>query len=98
MQGWIEFKKTHVYAVEIRPLQVAWLTRRYRLNKRSFIGVRRMPASKRESGADELWLMPGCEATALQQSGLQAVHALCWGGGPSMWNWLEIAEALRKGL
>jgi hypothetical protein len=97
-QAWIEFKKTDAYAVVIKPLQVAWLMRRYRLNQRAFIGVRRMPKSQKEAGVDELWLMAGDQAAALQQNGLNGVHAFCWDGGPGKWNWLEIGNLLASGF
>lgn len=97
-QGWIEFKWTKIHYVQIKPMQVAWLMRRYRLNKRAFIAVRRTPSSKKERGVDELWLMDGGQAEALFYRGLNGVSALCWSGGPNSWNYIEIGEVLTKGF
>jgi hypothetical protein len=98
IQGWVEFKWTDIYYVHIKPLQVAWLSRRYRLNKRSFIAVRRVPNSKKERGVDELWLMGGDQAPALYDRGLLGVRALCWSGGPEAWPFNEIEQVLIHGF
>lgn len=90
IQGWIEFKQTHFFNVQIKSLQVAWLMRRCRMGGNAFIGVRRW--NKR--GVDELWLMRGDQAEALYYHGLNGVRALCWEGGPSNWNFEEVKSVL----
>lgn len=94
VQGWIEFKKTHVFYVQVKPFQVAWLMRRTRMGGNAWIGVRRLPHAAKYNGADELWLMSGNQAEALYNGGLNNVHALCWEGGPNSWNWDEITATL----
>jgi hypothetical protein len=93
-QGWIEFKQTHIFYVHIKPLQVAWLMRRCRYGGNAWIGVRRTPRSQREAGADELWMMRGDQAEALFRGGLEATQYKVWNGGPSKWNFNDIANYL----
>jgi|SRR6516225_1022224 hypothetical protein len=88
--GWVEFKKTHIWHVQIKPFQIAWLMRRCRYGGNAWIAVRRM----HKSGADELWLMKGDQAEALHYNGLEAVEAWMWEGGPSQWNFPEIGNML----
>jgi len=96
IQGWIEFKQTHINHVSIRPLQVAWIDRRTRLGGNVWIAVRRVPTSHQEWGADQLWLMNGDQVLALQKGGLDNVHAWRWDGGPGMWNFDEVMNILLK--
>jgi hypothetical protein len=88
--GWIEYKKTNIFYVKIKPFQVSWLMRRCRYGGNAWIAVRRM----HKSGADELWLMKGDQAEALHYHGLEGVEAWMWEGGPSEWNFNEIASQL----
>jgi hypothetical protein len=94
VQGWIEFKQTHIHKVNIRPFQVAWLMRRCRYGGNAWIAVRRIPNSQKEAGVDELWLMHGDQAEALYDNGLTGVFAWCWSGGPGTWNFTEIYRIL----
>ena len=94
VQGWIEFKFTRIFAVHIKPLQVAWLMRRSRMGGNAWIAVRRIPSAQKYDGDDELWLMKGAQAEALCINGLEGVSALCWSGGPSQWNFQEINKTL----
>lgn len=94
VQGWIEYKKTHIFYVQVKSFQVAWLMRRTRMGGNAWIAVRRMPTARKYNGADELWLMSGNQAEALFYNGLNGVHALCWSGGPSGWDWEEISHTL----
>jgi hypothetical protein len=94
VQGWIEFKETHIFSVAIRPFQVAWLMRRCRYGGNAWIAVRRTPNSSRENGVDQLWLMGGDQAERLFEGGLENVYSLCWDGGPGKWNFQEIADTL----
>ena len=96
IQGWIEFKKTHKFFVEVKPLQVAWLMRRCRMGGNAWIAVRRIPKAKIHEGKDELWLMFGDQAEALFNLGLDGVHSTCWEGGESNWNWDEIKVILNR--
>lgn len=96
IQGWIEFKQTHIKHVSIRPLQVSWIDRRSRLGGNVWIAVRRTPVSQQEAGADELWLLEGNQVLALQKGGLDFVHGVMWMGGPSMWNFDEVRNILLK--
>jgi hypothetical protein len=90
IQGWIEFKQTKIFHVNIRSFQVAWLMRRCRMGGNAWIAVRRIPQAAKYNGADELWLMKGDQAQALFDGGLENTSALCWSNGPSNWNFQEI--------
>jgi hypothetical protein len=94
IQGWVEFKKTHIFYVEVKTFQVSWLMRRTRYGGNAWIAVRRLPLSKRERGVDQLWLMRGNQAERLFEGGLENVYALCWEGGPGNWNYDQIASTL----
>jgi hypothetical protein len=98
IQGWIEFKKTTKYYVQINPFQVAWLMRRCRYTGNAWIAVRRTPTAKKHEGVDELWLMWGNQAEALFYNGLEATHSIIWSGGPGNWNWDEIEKILTFNL
>ena len=95
VQGWIEFKFTKIYYVQIKPLQVAWLMQRCRYGGNAWIAVRRTPSAKKYTKVDELWLMRGDQAKALCENGLEGVHADMWEGGPSQWNFDEISKILQ---
>jgi hypothetical protein len=91
-QGWIENKRTLGWAVKFRPMQVGWLLRRARMGGTCFVAVRRLNGAE-----DELYLVAGRYADALQDGGLRAVTHLRWGGGPARWNWEEVEWHLRGG-
>jgi hypothetical protein len=97
-QGWIEFKKTHIFYVQFQPFQVPWLERRCRMGGNAWIAVRRLPKAKKYNGVDELWLMKGSQAQALEELGLQGVDCIIWHGGPNNWNYDEISKYLTKEL
>ena len=90
VSGWIEFKKTSIWHVQIKPLQVSWLERRCRYGGNAWIAVRRI----HKGGADELWLMKGSQAPDLYKHGLEGVYATVWEGGPNAWNYTEIGNML----
>ncbi len=90
VQGWVEYKKTDIFAVGIDSFQVAWHMRRCRYGGKSWIAVRRVPKAKKWEGMDELWLMFGDQAEALYRNGLVGVSAWCWSGGESNWNFDEV--------
>jgi hypothetical protein len=98
-QGWIENKRSDAWAVTIRPLQVAWISRRARLGGRVFIAVRRLTkGGPKTQAADELWLIHGRAVEALCDGGLRAVRSdfvLCvQSGGPEAWDWGAIKDHL----
>lgn len=93
-QGWIEFKQTKIFHVHIKPLQVAWLMRRCRLGGNAWIAVRRWPRAQKFAGVDDLYLMRGDQAHALALTGIQGTFSKIWSGGPSNWNYEEIADIL----
>jgi len=95
VQGWVEFKQTHINKVRLGPFQVSWIDKRSRYNGNVWIAVRRQPNSQRECGVDDLWLIKGNQIVALEQGGLDFVEAWCWHGGPNNWNWDEIASLLQ---
>ena len=88
--GWIEYKQTKAFYVQVKPLQVAWLMRRCRQGGNAWIAVRRM-----NSHHDDLWLMFGDQAQDLFEHGLTGVHAWCWTGGPGNWNFEEVGRILQ---
>lgn len=98
MQGWIEFKRTRAWNVKMRPEQVAWIHRRYRLGGNVYVGVRRWcEAGPRREAADELWLVPGRYVVELQTHGLDLdwIEAWVWVGGEGSWDWSAVERCLR---
>lgn len=96
VQGWLEFKFTKIFHVQIKPLQVAWISKRYRYGGNVWIAVRRTPTALIHDGTDELWLMRGDQAKALAEGGLINIAGMRWGGGPGGWNWDEISSMLQS--
>lgn len=102
ISGWIEFKKTMAWSVNMRPEQCAWLTRRARLGGRALIAVRRLSlGGPRRDAADELWIVSGAYAVELKRGGLKALPSGavlgCWWGGSGRWLWTGVTEVLKKG-
>lgn len=99
-EGWIEFKKTEAWMVDIRPEQVGWIERRIRNGGKVLIGVRRKHNGGKRIGdpTDELWLFKGMAARVLLKDRLTAVPSSfklgSWPGGPSGWPWPEIIKIL----
>jgi len=90
-EGWIECKRARFWSVEFQTGQAAWLHRRARLGGRAWLAVRR--------AGDELWLVPGGLALAVERGGLLALGEAWdwrWQGGPGRWAWGE-ARALLAG-
>ena len=84
---WVEMKQAAHWRTTIRPMQVGWIERRLRFNKRVFIAVRRAGA--------ELWLYHGSAVRRLKTERLDQVPALGhWDNGPACWGWTEIAKLL----
>jgi hypothetical protein len=85
-EGFVEFKKTEGWAVQLRSEQVGWIMRRWRHGGRVWVAVRRKSA--------ELWLVPGDRSIQLKCHGLKAVPAEHWDGGPGAWDWERVAYLL----
>ena len=96
---WIEYKKTRNFTVDLKPLQIGWLTRRARHGGRVFVAVRRQQKTKRNGEIDELWLFNGAAAVTIKRRGLHIyenkIRLGKWDGGPKQWHWEEVLEILR---
>jgi hypothetical protein len=87
ISGWIEFKYVRQgNAVGLRPAQVAWIDRRYRLGGRVFIAVQRR---------DELYIYDGSGVRELKIHGLESTKGLLH-QSVGRWDWDAISEALLK--
>ena len=85
VEGWIEFKTVDHNKVTLRPAQIGWIERRMRQGGRCFIAVRR---------THELFLFSGAHARTANLKLTPALVHSC--GGPSKWDWDEIAKILFK--
>lgn len=96
--GWVEFKQTEAWAVDLDPEQVGWILRRRRAGGRAMIAVRqRCVAGPRRAARDLLWLVRGDYARELKDYGLKCdARAVlgAWPGGPVNWPWIEVAHHL----
>lgn len=103
-QGWVEMKGTNGWSVEVRPCQVAWLTRRARMGGRAFVAVRRrtLAGPRRGPAADELWLVNAHASPRLRAGDLKALTggdiAYVGWGGPTKWNWNTVGLILRGAI
>lgn len=100
-EGWIEFKKTTGWTVDLRKEQSAWLERRARNGGRVTVAVRQQaPSGSRREARDTLWLLNGADATYWKNAGLSftstADTLLIAGGGPAKWDWDSIRTVLRR--
>jgi hypothetical protein len=92
VEFWVEMKKTHAWAVEVKPSQVAWHKLRQSKGGRTFFAVRRRNAS-----VDELWLIGGQHAALLREEGLRPCpHILRCERGPARWVWAAVLDALMR--
>jgi hypothetical protein len=98
VQGWIEFKRTHIFYVQFKTFQPAWIDQRSRYGGNVWIAVRRIPTAQKFEGVDELWLMKGDQVKTLVREGLNATYAIKWSGGPGDWNYTQIEEILNLRL
>lgn len=98
IEGWIEYKQTEGWTVDLRPEQVSWITTRVLRGGQVFIAVRRKNQGGPRRGApvDELWLWPGRLARELRENGLKTGETpIYFGiGGPARWDWKEIERIL----
>lgn len=98
VEGWVEFKATSAWAVDLMTEQVGWHTERYARGGRTFVAVRRRNQGGVRLGdpVDELWIYPGSLARELRRQGLKNMApALYCVGGPSRWDWRAAARLLR---
>lgn len=98
ISGWIEYKVTEAYAVDISPEQVAWAERCIRNGGRHFIAVRQLCAKgPRREAKDQLYIFHGSEARKLATGGLDVSLAVFWGsGGPKRWVWPAVKALLTE--
>jgi hypothetical protein len=97
VEWWIEYKATGTGRVVLRPLQVAWISRRMRAGGRVWVAVRHQHGGgvRRGLPVDELLLVPGQHVLALAQQGLvPGLVAARWPGGPGNWHWPGVLACL----
>jgi hypothetical protein len=108
VEGWVEYKRTEAWAVDLSPEQIGWHLHRNRVGGRTFIAVRRQHSGGPRKGpaVDELWLVRGSWAGRLGQEGLPQTEADAlvpswiagrWGGGPARWDWDTIGGIISLG-
>ncbi len=101
IEGWIEFKATKAWAVQVRPGQVAWIERRARAGGRVFLAVRRKSVA-RGTKLDELWLLDhrAARKLATPKTGLNNLPGDLilgsFGNSPAYWDWGRIQKVLLK--
>jgi len=89
IEGWIEAKACDHWKIKVRAEQVGWVERRLAHGGRVHVAVRRY--------VDELWMFHGSELRTLKHQRLDVAPRLGrWFGGPSSWNWEEVASILIK--
>lgn len=103
LEGWIEFKATSGWSVDLSPEQIGWIERRVRHGGRVWIAVRRRHegGARRGGAVDELYLLPGKFVRDARLNGLRGAnlgpHLMGpFEDGPSRWDWDTVAEALRR--
>lgn len=97
-EGWVEFKQTDGWTVDLRPEQVSWILTRSERGGTVFVAVRRKNQGGPRRGApvDELWLWPGSLARQLRAEGLRIKEPCLYlgEGGPAKWDWKTIGKIL----
>jgi hypothetical protein len=99
-EGWIEFKWTAAWGVDLRPEQVGWHMRRARAGGLTRIAVRQQCAAgpRRGPAVDALWLLRGSFAADIRSGGLRHLPSgSClgqWHNGPANWDWPLIGRLL----
>lgn len=97
VEGWVEFKKSESDGViRVRPMQSAWLFRRWRAGGRCQVAIRMTHGGGKRKGppCDHLYICDGQYAPDLITRGLRSVPSTIWVGGPERWEWEEIAARL----
>lgn len=94
--GWIEFKQTSINAVSIRPHQIAFAERYWRMGGRCFLAVRqKRKKTARIPACDDLYIFQGNRVRKVAYGGLAATIPLIrYDGGPSRWDWDKIKSLL----
>lgn len=95
-EGWVEFKSTKGYVVDLRPEQIGWIARRVRSGGRVWIAVRRRHdgGPRRGEPVDELYLVHGCYAKKAKLDGLRGLPSRMYGGGPARWDWEHVLATI----
>lgn len=103
VEGWIEYKATSGWTVDLRPEQIGWVERRVRCGGRVWIAVRRRHdgGPRRGPPCDELYMFPGALVRPARLEGLRSTRlaADLFGpldGGPSRWDWDAVAALLTR--
>lgn len=86
VSGWVEYKKAAADKAGLRPLQVAWIDRHYRLGLRVFIAIRHRK--------DVLLLYSGAGAKMLHLEGIKAARPFLLGAWAAPWDWDEVKDVL----
>ena len=98
IEGWIEFKKTETFRLDISPEQVSWAETRMRRGGRIFLAARRKTTFGPRKGkpVDELWLFPGVAIRWLIQHPMKEAPGQFskWENGPRNWDWVAVAQIL----
>lgn len=101
VEGWVEFKSTEAWSVDLSPEQCGWHLSRQRHGGRTFVAVRRRHEGgpRKGEGVDELWLYSGKWVRELLTNGLKCTvrPVGVWSGGPARWRWEEIRLGLIVG-
>lgn len=100
IEGWVEFKQTTGWTVDLRPEQIGWLQRRARAGGRVNIAVRQKARSgPRREARDILWLFKGDDAAFWKSNGLSTLtdkEYMMTLGGPSVWDWRKVQNFLTE--
>jgi Holliday junction resolvase len=84
---WIEMKKADHWRTTIRPMQIGWVERRLRFNRRVFCAVRRAD--------EELWMFHASQMRYLKNERVDVVPNIGhWTGGAAAWDWSAIKNIL----
>jgi len=101
-EGWIEFKFTSIFKVNVGAEQVGWIERRMRAGGNVFVAVRRKHSGGPNKGVavDELLLLTGHAARFLVTGTLRDLPVNLvqgrWSGGPKNWGWETVRSKLLK--
>ena len=84
--GWIEFKIAKGSVVGLRPAQVSWIDRRYRMGGNAFIAVQKK--------CGDLYIYSGSGVKELKRNGLASSVGLLYQSEGSKWDWDAIRTSL----
>lgn len=101
-EGWLEYKSTDGWSVNLEPEQIGWISARVRAGGRVWIAVRRRHdgGPRKGKAVDELWVFPGRLCKRAKVGGLRdpevVAQARVWHHGPTAgWDWRAVAALLR---